>query len=45
MILGQQLVEDTGPKLIDALGKTEKQFLTGYSSEPAAATATSKLEG
>jgi hypothetical protein len=38
-------VEDAGPKLVDALRKIEKQLLVGYSSEPAAVTATSKLEG
>jgi hypothetical protein len=44
-ILCQQLAEDAGLKLVDALRKIEKQFLAGYSSEPAAATATSKLGG
>jgi hypothetical protein len=45
MILRQQFVEDAGPKLIDALRKTEKQFLARFSSKLAATIATSKLGG
>jgi hypothetical protein len=40
-----QFMEDVGPKLIDALGKTEKRFLARFSYKPAATIATSKLGG
>jgi hypothetical protein len=45
MILRQQFLEDVSPKLVDALRKTEERSLVRFSSKPAAATATSKLEG
>jgi hypothetical protein len=44
-ILRQYLVEDVVLKFVDALRKTEEQFLARCSSEPAAVIATSKIRG